>query len=235
MEELDLKELFNLFLSKIFQIILIVLVAGVIGIIYTYGFTTPKYSSYTTLLLTGSTNTGTESTNTVTTTDLTLNSKLVSTYSELIKSSKVMRPVISNLNLDISEGALKNSVSVTSVKDTEIIKITVTNENAAYSARIANEIAKVFSGVVTEIYNINNVNIVDEAEVSNSPSNINHMKDIMIFAFGGAVIAVMYVLLANMLDTTIKTPEDVEKGFGIPVLVSIPQIENFSIEKGGKK
>ena len=233
MEELDLKELFNLFLSKIVQIMLIVIIAGVIGIIYTFGFTTPKYSSYTTLLLVGTD--GTTSTDTVTTTDLTLNSKLVSTYSELIKSSKVMRPVISNLNIGINEKALKNSISVTSVKDTEIIKIIVTNENAAYSAKIANEIAKVFSGVVKEIYNINNVNIVDEAEISSTPSNINHTKDIVIFAFAGLVIAVMYVLLANMLDTTVKTPEDIEKGFGLPVLVSIPQIENFNVEKGGKK
>ena len=54
MEELDLKELFSLFLSKIFQIILIVIITTGIGVIYTFGFTTPKYSSSTTLVLTGS-------------------------------------------------------------------------------------------------------------------------------------------------------------------------------------
>ena len=45
----------------------------------------------------------------------------------------------------------------------------------------------------------------------------------------------MYVLISNMLDTTIKTPEDIEKGFGLPVLVSIPQIENFATDKGGRR
>ena len=45
----------------------------------------------------------------------------------------------------------------------------------------------------------------------------------------------MYILVANMLDTTVKTPEDVEKGVGLPVLVSIPLLENFNIEKGGKR
>ena len=44
MEELDLKELLSLFWSKIFQIIVIVLITTGVGIIYTYGFTTPKYS-----------------------------------------------------------------------------------------------------------------------------------------------------------------------------------------------
>ncbi len=236
MEELDLKELLSLFWSKIFQIIVIVLITAGVGIIYTYGFTTPKYSSATTLVLTGSEqSTGKDSTNSITTTDVTLNSKLVSTYSELVKSSKVLRQVISNLNIDVNEEELRKNITVKSVEDTEVIRITVTNENAAYSAKIANEIAKIFSNMVSEIYNINNIYIVDEAEVSDEPSNIHHSKDIVIFAFIGMVIAVMYVLIANMLDTTIKTPEDVEKGVGLPVLVTIPYIENFGIEKGGKK
>ncbi len=236
MEELDLKELLSLFWSKIFQIIVIVLITAGVGIIYTYGFTTPKYSSATTLVLTGSEqSTGKDNSNSITTTDVTLNSKLVSTYSELVRSSKVLRQVISNLNIDVNEEELRKNITVKSVEDTEVIRITVTNENAAYSAKIANEIAKIFSNMVSEIYNINNIYIVDEAEVSDEPSNIHHSKDIVIFAFIGMVIAVMYVLIANMLDTTIKTPEDVEKGVGLPVLVTIPYIENFGIEKGGKK
>ena len=236
MEEIDLKELLSLFWSKIFQIIVIVLITAGIGAIYTYGFTTPKYSSSTTLVLTGSEqSSGTDNTNSITTTDVTLNSKLVSTYSELVKSSKVLRQVISNLGIDVNEEELRKNITVKSVEDTEVIKITVTNENAAYSAKIANEIAKIFSSMVSDIYNINNIYIVDEAEVSNTPSNIHHSKDIVIFAFIGIVIAVMYVLIANMLDTTVKTPEDIEKGVGLPVLVTIPYIENFGNEKGGKR
>lgn len=236
MEELDLKELFNLFMSKIFQIAVIVIIAAGIGIIYTLGFTTPKYSSSTTLVLTGADKVGTDTTaNQITTTDVTLNSKLVSTYSELVKSKKVLRQVISNLNIDIKEEELRKNVSVKAVEDTELIRITVLNENAAYSAKIANEIAKVFSSMVSEIYNINNIHVVDEAEISNVPSNIHHTKDVAIFAFAGLVIAVMYVLIVNMLDTTIKTPEDIERGFGLPVLVSIPLIDNFENTKGGKR
>lgn len=236
MEELDLKELFSLFLSKIFQIILIVIITTGIGVIYTFGFTTPKYSSSTTLVLTGSEQSKeNDGTNSITTTDVTLNSKLVSTYSELVKSSKVLRQVISNLNIDVNEDELRKNVTVKSVEDTEVIKITVTNENAAYSAKIANEIAKIFSNMVSEIYNINNIYIVDDAEVSDVPSNIHHSKDIVIFAFLGLVISVMYVLIANILDTTVKTPEDVEKGVGLPVLVTIPYIESFTNEKGGKR
>ena len=236
MEELDLKELLSLFWSKIFQIIVIVLITTGVGIIYTYGFTTPKYSSSTTLLLAGAgQSTGQSTENSITVTDITLNSKLVPTYSVLATSDKVLRQVISNLNIDVNEEQLKKNITVKSKEDTEIIEITVANENPAYSAKIANEIAKIFSNVVNETYKINNVYIVDEAEVSNTPSNIHHSKDVVIFGFLGIVIAVMYVLIANMLDTTIKTPEDIEKGVGLPVLVTIPYIENFGVEKGGKR
>lgn len=231
MEELDLKELFQIFWNKKIQIILLILIFMVIGIIYTLGFVTPKYSSSTTLLLVSSNN---QKTNTITTTDITLNSKLVSTYSELIKSKNVVRQVKSNLNINIDEEKLKNSIQVSSVKDTELIKITVTNEDATIAAKVANEIAKVFTGKVKEFYKIENIQVVDTAEIEKEPSNINHTKDVVIFAGIGLVVAVMYVLIANMLDTTIKTAEEVEKLFKVPVLVNIPlyQVEN---EKGGRR
>ena len=161
MEELDLKELFNLFWSKKAAIILIILIFIVIGVIYTMGFTTPMYSSSTTLVLATSGNNDTNTNTTITATEITVNSKLVSTYSELVKS----------------KDKLRKNITVSSVKDTELIEITVKNENPAYSAQIANEIAKVFTEKVKEIYNIDNVQIVDEAEVSDAPSNINHKKE----------------------------------------------------------
>ncbi len=237
MEELDLKELFTIFWNKKIQIILIILIFIVIGIIYTVGFTTPMYSSSTTLVLASSGNNTTTHNTTAgeISTDLTVNSKLVATYSELVKSKNILRQVISNLGLPVNENTLRNNVAVSSVKNTEIIQITVNNENAEYASKIANEIAKVFTEKVREIYNINNVQVVDEAEIAKTPANINHAKDVVIFAFIGAVIAIGYVLIANMLDTTIKTAEDVEKGFGIPVLVSIPLIESFENERGGRR
>lgn len=235
MEELDLKQLFTIFWSRKIQIILIVLIFIVMGIIYTVGFTIPIYSSSTTLVLASSGNAEANTNTTITATDITVNSKLVSTYSELVKSKNILRQVISNLGIQVDEEALRNNVAVSSVKDTELIEITVKNENPSYAAKIANEIAKVFTEKVKEIYNIDNVQVVDEAEVSTAPSNINHGKDVVIFAFIGLVIAIIFVLAVNMLDTTIKTAEDIEKGFGIPVLVSIPMIESFENERGGKQ
>lgn len=240
MEDLDLKELFNIFWNKKFQIVLIIAIFAVIGFIYTIGFVTPVYTSSTSLVLATSNNTQQATgTNSITATDITLNSKLVSTYSEIVKSKSVLRQVISNLNLDVKENSLRNNVKVTAVKDTELIEISVTNENPVYAEKIANEIARVFTQKVGEIYNINNVHVLDEAEEMSAPSNVNHLKDIALFSFVGLVIAVMYVLIANMLDTTVKTAEDVEKNLKIPVLASIPLYSNIEVngtnKKGGRR
>ena len=156
MEELDLKELFDLFMSKLFQIILIIIIVTGVGVVYTLAFTTPKYSASTSLVLTSSSGNDAQA-NTITTTDVNLNSKLVSTYSEIVRSNDVIRQVISNLQIDISEAELKKNVSVKEVEDAEMIKITVTNLDADVAAKIANEIAKVFCDTVANIYKINNL------------------------------------------------------------------------------
>ena len=236
MEDIDLKELFMIFWNKKIQIILLVILFAIIGAIYTIGVITPMYTSSTTLVLaTSGSENKQDTTNSITTTDVTLNSKLVSTYSELVKSKKVLRKVISNLNIDVEEEELRKNITVSSVKDTELIEITVANKNPKYSAQIANEIAKVFSEEVNEIYNINNIHVVDEAEIAENPSNINITKNLILFAFVGIVISIAYVLVANMLDTTVKSAEEIEKNYGIPVIAAIPLMESFESEKGGKK
>lgn len=238
MEELDLKELFNMFWTRKVHIILITLIFIVIGIIYSYVFVSPVYMSYTTLVLATSSE-STSQTDTITTSDITLNNNLVSTYSELIKSKTVLRQVINNLGINKSEDSLKGAISVSAVKSTQLIQINVTDANPTEAKVIADEIAQVFIAKVSEIYKINNVHVVDEAEVSDTPYNINHMKDIAIFAFVGIVVACIYVLIANMLDTTVKTKEDVEKKLGLTVLTTIP-LNNFDEPvkrntRGGRK
>lgn len=227
MEELDLKEIFNMFWNRKGIMIIITLFFAVVGYLYTMNFVNPVYTSSTTLLLVKSENSSeTGTADSITATDITLNSKLVSTYSVLIDSKTVIRTVLNNLELDIEEDELRKNIAVTAVKDTELIKISVTNEDKIKAAQIANEIAQVFSQKVSEIYNINNINIVDEAEASNEPSNINHKKDIIIFAFIGMIVAFMYVILVNMLDTTVKSPEEIENLTKLPILASI-QLMNF--------
>ena len=237
MEELDLKELFSIFWNRKLEILLITIIALIVGVLYSYFYLTPVYKASTTLILVQSSKTVDKTgDSSITQTDLTLNSKLVSTYSEIMKRKSVLSKVISHLGMSEKDmDSIQKNVSVKAVSDTELIEITVKNEDPEKAALIANEIAKVFSEKVVEIYNISNIYVLDRAEANPVPSNINHAKDLVIFAFIGLVISVIVCLIANMLDTTIKTEEDVEKATGLMVLTSIPDYNIENSRKGGRR
>ena len=209
MEEIDLKEIFQLLWRKKVRFILIILLFIALGIGYTEKLVVPRYE---------------------TTTDVTLNSNLVSTYSELVKSNKIIRQVISNLGIDSPEEEVRNNVKVSAISDTEVIEIKVQNEDPVVAAKIANEISKVFIDTVKEYYGIENVHIVDEAEVSNEPYNVNHIKDIIIFVFVGCVFAIVVIFMGYMFDTTIKSVEDIENKLGVRVIATLPLYEG-ALEK----
>ena len=236
MEELDLKQLFKIFWNKRLHIIAIVLLFLIIGTIYSFAFVKPKYKAYTTLVLAQADVMVPEGEDAkgITQSELTLNQKLVPTYSELVKTKNVLREVIRELRLNVDEDELKKNVTVKLVEDTELIQITVTNKNALDAKNIANKIAEIFSDRVSEIYKINNITIVDEAEEATEPYNINHIKDLAIFMVIGLVVAIIYVLLTNLLDSTVKSAEDIEKELEISVLASIPTIKDETkLNKGG--
>ena len=233
MEELDLKDLFNMFWSKKIQIILLVAIFIVIGFIYSFIFLVPEYQSVTSILLAKS-NTSQEGVDGITTNDLTVNQKLVSTYSELIKSESVLTQVINNLNINKSIDELKNSITVSAKDDTELIQIKATDKDPAVAQRIANEVAQVFiTKIAKEYYNMDNVYVVDVAKKAEYPYNVNHAKDLAIFGAVGFVVACTYILVINMLDTTVKSKEDIENKLGLTVLSSIPLCD-FKTIKGGK-
>ncbi len=236
MEELDLKQLFKIFASRKIYMILITIIFILLGIVYTLTMVKPRYKSSTKLIL-AKTETTSENGKEITSSELTLNQKLISTYSEIVKTKSVLRQVIDNLDLDLTEETLEKSISIKLKNDTDMIEITITNDNPENAAIIANEVAKVFSAKVAEVYNINNIKVMDKAEVDNSPYNINHPKDVAIFALVGIVVAVIYAIVANMLDTTIKSNEDIEKNIKLTVLAEIPLCESFDMpmKRGGRK
>lgn len=226
MEELDLKELLSVFLKNKLIILLIVIVTTILGSIYSFYLVTPKYEASTTLILgrinNSTSETKTSTTDQITQSEISINSNLVSTYSELIKSRTLIQKVIDNLKLNLTESSVRNSISVSRISDTELIEITVKNEDGELASKIANEIAKVFSSKVEEVYNISNVYIIDKAIASNTPYNINHVKDIVIAIFIGVVISGIYVLIYHLLDNTIKSETQIEKNIGLKNLINIP-------------
>ena len=235
MEELDLKELLALFGKKKWIILLIVLIITAIGLVYSFYFIEPKYESSTTLIL-GRINASSENGDVlndgeeITQSEISINSNLVATYSELIKSKTLIQKVIDNLGLDLSEQAVRNSITVSRISETELIEIKVRNSDMNLASEIANEIAVVFSEKIEEIYNISNVYIIDRAVPAEAPYNINHIKDIGISITIAVIISIGYILIIHLLDNTIKNENEIEKVIGLKNLINIP------LEKGkGKK
>lgn len=231
MEEIDLKDLFTLFWEKRNLIITIVLIFIILGLIYTMFLVTPKYTSTTKLVLVS----GNEATNTITSSDLSINSNLVSTYREIVTSDSVLDRVIQNLNLtDVTVEELKSSITVSEIEDAEVLQIAVENIDSRAAQTITNEIADVFIERAAELYNINNIRVLDEAKEETAPSNVNHLKDLVIFTAIGVIISVGYILVVNMLDNSVKNAEEVEKNIKVPVLATIP-IKQNARKRGGKR
>ena len=224
MEIIDIKELlYTLWNKKV--IVFICLFLGIIaGLVYTIFLLTPMYQSTTTLVL-SSANASDDKTG-ITTNDVTLNSKLVSTYSEIIKTRTVAEEVIKSLGLSMSESDFMDNVSISSKNNTEVLAITVSNTNAKTAADIANKIAEVFSNKVKEIYKIENVSIIDQAIEAKSPYNVTFTKNMIISARGGIVLGFVIIFVTMLFDTTVKNQEDIERMLGVPVLAVIPKVDS---------
>ena len=219
MEEINLKEVYSYFKTKILWILLAIIVIVVIGNIYTILTRTPMYQSNTTIVLVG------ESKKEYSQTDSILNQNLISTYSEIIKSRKVLSQVIDNLDLKMSTEELSQNITTSSVEDTELIKITVSNKNAKTARKITDEVAEVFSDEIKDIYNLENVAIIDKAELAKSPYNVNYIKDNVIYIMIGIILSFGVVFIIYYFDTTIKSSEVVEEKLGLTVIGVVPKEE----------
>ena len=190
MEEIDLKRLCKTAYAVKWYIVLIMIVCIAIGAIYSFLYKIPEYKSTATIVLTqASTDINTGVTNSITTTDITMNKSLVETYSDIVESKTILTQVIENLGLDVSVTELMESITVRAEDSSAILYIDVVNPNAEYCEKVANEVTKVFFEKVKDLYKINNVNILDNAEKEDEPYNINHVTDLVIFGMIGVFVS----------------------------------------------
>ena len=87
---------------------------------------------------------------------------------------------------------------------------------------IANKVAEVFKQKVVELMDVENVQVIDRAEVPISPVKPKKELNIAIATFIGLMTGLGIIFLIEYLDNTIKTPEDIEKHLGLPVIGTIP-------------
>lgn len=221
MEEIDLKELFDYFKSKIVWVIVIIFAVLIIGNVYTLLTRVPLYRTNASLVLVSENN----NTNAVyNNSEQQLNKNLVATYSEIIKSKAVLNDVISNLKLKMTYVELKREITVEAVENTEIINIYVVDKKAKKASIIANEISNVFVSKINSYYKLNNVTILDKAEIVKKPYNSNYLKDNVIYLLVGVVLSCGVIFLFFYFDTTIKTSDEIENKLNLTVIGTVPKI-----------
>lgn len=224
MEEISLKELLLILRKRIRLIAILTILSVVTSGIVSFFILDKEYQTFTTLMV-GKPRDYRSYNNQLDYNDILLNQKLVSTYGELVKTRAVADEVIRNLNLDISYEAFREKVNVNLVQDTEIIRLEVVDTNPALAAEIANETAQVFMESVKDIMKVENIQVIDEARVPDKPIKPRPMLNMAIAGVLGLMIGVFITFLLEFLDNTIKTPDDVERHLELPVIGTIPMVE----------
>lgn len=221
MAEINLKELTKSVLSRWWIICICVLVIGSAAYAYSNYYLIPIYESYTTLYVGKNIEqSGLQAG------DLYLGSALISDYREIAKSKLVASEVINELNLShMSAGALSGRIGVAQKNDTRVIQISVSDSSPQMAMNIANKVAEVFQKKVIDIMQVENVQIIDKAELPRYPVSPNKNKNVIVGIMFGIALGLGIALLLEYLDDYIKTPDDVQTYTDLPVIGTIPMFQ----------
>ena len=209
-EVIDLSELLRLLWSHVLQIVAVGLVAAVISFLVCTFALTPRYQASVNMIV----NTRQDNTTPVSTDNITSAKNMIDTYAVIIKSNLVLNDVIQRMGLDM----------VGSVNSTQIMAITVTNENPGLAGKIAQTIAEVAPDVIVEKVEAGSCKAVSDVEIGTTPVYPQTKKTMLLCALAGMVAACALLVVSHLLHNYIVDDEDVQKKLDLPVLGFIPEV-----------
>ena len=224
-ETIDLLEVLNAVRQHILAIILTTLVLAAAGFGVSKFLMTPMYQASALMIV----NTRQDITSNVTSDQINSATKLVSTYSIILKSDTVLNQVIQNLGLSLDYQHLAERVTVSAVDDTQVMKVTVTSDNPEWARQVCEQITQISPDVILEAVEAGSVKVISKASISPEPVSPNVSRNTALGAVAGLVISVGIVFLMVLLDNKINNEEDVSKYLDLTVVGVIPEYE------GGKK
>jgi capsular polysaccharide biosynthesis protein len=222
-ETIDLLELFFMLLSRWKSILLAMLVGAVIFGAYRTFLVKPSYQANASIYITN-----TDSM--ITISDLQLSAALTEDYANIIKSRTVLKRVIEDLDLDLTYKELEQLVDVENPDSTHIVDVKVTCSDPELARDITNSLVNIS---VNQIYLIigSSMPTVIDFSVAEAVDVLTPglLKLVLMGALLGAVLICAIYVLQMLLDTTIKTEDDVEKYLHLPVLSGIPYHKDVNI------
>lgn len=156
------------------------------------------------------------------------------TSDELNNSSSVAREYGRNYNVPVSQ--LKQDIKISNQQNSQVFSVAVTTNDANKSAAAANTIASVFKKRIKKITSVNNVTIVSRATVPSVPS----FPNVKLFTLAGAVLGLLisfaYLLIKELMDTTVNTDEFMTDELGLTNLghidrIHLDQQDNFAAQQ----
>lgn len=225
-ETIDLLELLGVLRQHILALLLTTVLAALAGFLVSSFVLTPQYQASALMIV----NTRQDASANVTSDQLTSASRLVSTYSIIVKSDTVLNQVIANLGLNMTYETLASKVEVSAVDETQVMEITVTDPNPDGARQVCEQITQVAPDAILTAVEAGSVKVISAASVDPDPVSPNIPRNTAIAGVLGLVVCVGILFLRVLLDNKINTEDDVTKHLGLTVIGVIPNYEN-----GGKR
>lgn len=216
---IDLNKLIKILKKNLKILITLPLITLVIGVLLSVLVFKPEYEASTQILVNQKEHDGDMMAQQVQS-----NLQLVKTYSDIIKSPRILDEVSKQLKGKHSAKELSSMLTVDNQAESQIMNINVRSGNEKDAQNVANKITKVFSEEARQIMNIDNVSILSKAEQAKKVSPKPVQNAIVAFLLG-IIISLVIIFLKETLDKRIKTEEDVEEILNLPVLGSIPDLK----------
>lgn len=227
-ETISLKEIFGVIKKRLLLIIAFVIGAALIAAIVSYFVLTPTYQSSSQFIV----NQGQQDPSVqYNVNDIRTNVEMINTYNVIIKSPVILDDVVKKLDLQYSATELGEKLQISNAESSQVVTVTATDEEPAMAVDIANTTVGIFQDKIAGIMNVENVKVLSEAELSESPSPVapNPMLNIAIAIVLGGMVGVGISFLLEYLDNSVTTEDDVENKLGLPILGVISHIQDDDI------
>lgn len=224
-ETISLQEIFGVIKKRLLLIISFIIGAALIAAIVSYFLLTPIYQSSSQFIVNQSKQDAAQEMY-IDQSTIRTNVELINTYNVIIKSKAILEDVVEELKLTYSPEQLAEKINVSSEENSQVVTITVKDPNPHRATEIANMTVSVFQDKIPEIMNVDNVNILSEAETALDPKPVEPRPtlNIAIAIVLGAMVGVGIAFLLEYLDTKVRSENDITEKIGIPVLGVIAHI-----------
>lgn len=225
-DTIDLLEVLGIVRQHILVVILVTVLAAAAGFGVSRFLMVPQYEASALMIV----NTRQDATANVTSDQINSATKLVATYSIIIKSDTVLQQVINNLGLSLTYQELQDRVTVSAVDDTQVMQITVRSDNPEWARQVCEQITQISPDVILESVEAGSVKLISQAATNPDPVSPNVIRNTAVAGLLGLVLTLGVIILREMLDNKIKSEDDVRKYLELPVIGVIPDYE-----MGGKR